>query len=248
MEKGKMNYDLIYQAYQLERQNAALAKIDKDFYEKVGALIKELKVEYDSESKSNPSSTKCMLLYDELKKVRTLFREIYDYRIRKIALMALTGAGEGSVDMRGLADIETAIFEQLLATLKRSHDDISCIEQAGLVPPATAVKARSDAVEAPSVGTSVPETPKARSPSDRIETAPATEVVKVEAGPRTCPPPEPAPAKKKTLVLVQVLEDIPKFLGEGGDIYTLKKKDYVSLPKLMAERLEKQGKARIMPS
>ena len=58
---------------------------------------------------------------------------------------------------------------------------------------------------------------------------------------------EPA-AKKKRWVPVQILEDIPKFALEGGEVYILKKKDYASLPQQMAERLEKSGKARIMPS
>jgi len=235
MEKKeeKMSHDLIYQVYQRERQGAALSKVEKDFYEKVSLLIKDLKDEYDAESKTNPSSTKCMLLYDELKKVRTLFLEIYEYRIRKIALMALTGASEGSVDIKSLVGMETGLFEQLMVTLRRGYEDIGRVELGGAPAPVVSmpsVKAEPGAL--PTMGV----TPRPREPTDEtgkdIPAAPA----------------EIVPVKKKKLVAVQILEDIPKFAGEGGEVYMLKKKDYASLPQTMAERLEKTGKARIMPT
>ena len=231
MEKKeeKMSYDLIYQVYQRERQGAGLSKVEKDFYEKVGALIKGLKDEYDAESKTNPSSTKCMLLYDELKKVRTLFLEIYEYRIRKIALMALTGAAEGSVDMKSLVGMETGLFEQLMVTLRRGYEDIGRVEIGGA--PVPFVPGPVINVE-PVQSTEINQIPSETMSQTGKETAPA----------------EPAPLKKKKLVAVQILEDIPKFAGEGGEVYVLKKKDYASLPQMMAERLEKTGKARIMPS
>jgi len=231
MEKKeeKMSYDLIYQVYQRERQGAGLSKVEKDFYEKVGALIKGLKDEYDVESKTNPSSTKCMLLYDELKKVRTLFLEIYEYRIRKIALMALTGAAEGSVDIKALVGMENGLFEQLMTTLRHGYDDIGRVELGG----------------AP--------VPFAPGPAIKVEPAPSTEIspMPTESAGQSAneaAPAEAAVVKKKKLVAVQILEDIPKFAGEGGEVYVLKKKDYASLPQMMAERLEKTGKARIMPS
>jgi DNA replication initiation complex subunit (GINS family) len=228
-KEEKMSYDLIYQVYQRERQGAALSKVEKDFYEKVGGLIKGLKEEYDTESKTNPSSTKCMLLYDELKKVRTLFLEIYEYRIRKIALMALTGASEGSVDIKSLVGMETGLFEQLMVTLRRGYEDIGRVELGGApapVAPMSSANVEVGTLQSTSPGTHASE-PGKDSPSAPIE---------------------PAPIKKKKLVAVQILEDIPKFAGEGGEVYILKKKDYASLPQVMAERLEKTGKARIMPT
>ena len=234
MEKKeeKMSYDLIYQVYQRERQGAALSKVEKDFYEKVSLLIKGLKDEYDAESKTNPSSTKCMLLYDELKKVRTLFIEIYEYRIRKIALMALTGASEGSVDIKSLVGMESGLFEQLLVPLRRGYEDIGRVELGGIPTPVVSmpsVKVEPGAL--PSTGA----TPHPRETRDETgKDIPAAE--------------QPVPIKKKKLVAVQILEDIPKFAGEGGEVYSLKKKDYASLPPMMAERLEKTGKARIMPT
>jgi DNA replication initiation complex subunit (GINS family) len=235
MEKKeeKMSHDLIYQVYQRERQGAALSKVEKDFYEKVSSLIKDLKDEYDAESKTNPSSTKCMLLYDELKKVRTLFLEIYEYRIRKIALMALTGASEGSVDIKSLVGMEAGLFEQLMVTLRRGYEDIGRVELGGAptsVVSMPSIKAESGVL--PTTGI----TPHQRETTDETgKDIPA-------------PPAEPVPVKKKKLVAVQILEDIPKFAGEGGEVYMLKKKDYASLPQMMAERLEKTGKARIMPT
>jgi len=252
-EKEKMSYDLIYQVYQKERQGAALTKVEKDFYEHVATLIKGLSDDYDAESKNNPSSTKCMLLYDELKKIRTLFREIYEYRIRKIALMALTGASEGSVDTRNLVGIETTIFDHLMTILKKSYDDVGRVEQGCQIPmgaypsqkapePEATMQPLASPMKHPSAATDA--TGKAVAGADK-----ATEVVSVENCQKEAAKPAAEPAlMKKKWVAVQILEDIPKFAGEGGEVYILKKKDYASLPLTMAERLEKMGKARIMPT
>ena len=174
-----------------------------------------------------------MLLYDELKKVRTLFLEIYEYRIRKIALMALTGASEGSVDIKSLVGMEMGLFEQLMVTLRRGYEDIGRVELGGApapIIPMTSVKAEPGAH--PTMGI----TTRPREATDETgKDIPAA-------------PTETGPVKRKKLVAVQILEDIPKFAGEGGEVYLLKKKDYASLPQMMAERLEKTGKARIMPT
>jgi len=236
-DKEKMSYDLVYQVYQKERQTAALSKLDRDFYDRVANLIKGLSDEYDAESKTNPSSTKCMILYDELKKIRTLFHEIYEYRIRKIALMALTEASEGTVDTKGLVDQEISVFQQLKAILKKSYDEVGSVENGCPVP--ADLQARVLNVEAKPAPTVPARQPEA---GPVLADGKAAEVGNVQAVPAD------APIKKKKTVPVQILEDIPKFAVEGGEVYTLKKKDYVSLPQTMAERLEKLGKARIMPT
>jgi len=53
-----MTYDLVYQVYQDERQKTLLSKVEKDFYESVAELIRELKESYDEVSKGAPSSAK----------------------------------------------------------------------------------------------------------------------------------------------------------------------------------------------
>jgi len=266
MEKKeeKMSYDLIYQVYQRERQGAALSKLEKDFYDKVAGLIKGLKDEYDTESRTNASSTKCMLLYDELKKVRTLFREIYEYRIRKIALLALTGASEGSADTKNLIGMEGSVFDQMMMVLRLGYDEIGRVEQGSMPAQAIAPITKSLVAPAPSPETVTPSAIAVNKPSDagpREVTASADKGRGAPDGPGTISaehvhPTAPtsgtsvevAPVKRKKLVAVQILEDIPKFAGEGGEVYILKRKDYASLPQIMAERLEKMGKARIMPS
>ena len=246
-DKEKMSYDLIYQVYQKERQSAALTKLERDFYDRVAGLIKGLSDEYDAESKTNPSSTKCMILYDELKKIRTLFHEIYEYRIRKIVLMALTGASEGTVDTKSLVDLEASVFDQLKAILKKSYDEVGLVETGCPVPGGVPSRAMgTEAKPAPAVAArqTTDVGPKAALADGKV-----AEVVNVQSCPtEAARPATEAPVKKKKVVTVQILEDIPKFAAEGGEVYTLKKKDYASLPQPMAERLEKQGKARIMPT
>lgn len=239
MERPTVTYDLIYQVYQKERQSALLSSIHRDFYEDVAKLIKELRMEYETENKKNPTSAKTMLLHDELKKTRMLILEIYDYRIRKITLLALTSASEGSVTTKHLVERELTIFENLSNILKNGFDEIVMVEQGRFditQEPDEAGRSRKEKVE--------------KGPSDVVEDEGVEDVCEKELVPKTTAKARTTEKgdQKKKLVAVQILEDLPKFMGEGGEVYVLKKKDFASLPATMAKRLEKEGKARIMPS
>ena len=58
---------------------------------------------------------------------------------------------------------------------------------------------------------------------------------------------EPAEAEEPDSAIVQVLEDIPPFVGVDHT-YELKKDDIVSLPMQFADLLSSKGKARIVES
>jgi DNA replication initiation complex subunit (GINS family) len=252
MEGGKMTYDLVYQVYQDERQKTLLSKVDKDFYESVAELIRELKEGYDEVSKETPSSAKAMLLLDELKKLRTLIREIFEYRIRKVALLALTAASEGSVDTKNLVGREVLVFDQIFNILKGGYDDILQVEQGvvSIVPASDGEGTKTKVTE--KEGGKVKAS--GRVPvADKAEEGVKTDEVKVaepveKKKPVTADTGKGTKGKERNTVAVLILEDIPKFLGQGGEVYSLKKKDFTSLPLAMAKRLVKEGKARIMPS
>jgi len=253
MEKPRMTYDLVYQVYQDERQKTLLSKVEKDFYESVAELIKELKESYDEVSKEAPSSAKAMLLLDELKKLRTLVREIYEYRIRKVALLALTAASEGSVNTKNLVGREMSVFERIFNILKGGYDEILQVEQGVVTIVPTTDGEGTKTQVAIKEETEVKETvaDKAEVTAKKV----TTEEVKVGELPEKAKPVTSDTAKatkrktkERRTVAVLILEDIPKFLGQGGEVYSLKQKDFTSLPLAMAKRLVKEGKARIMPS
>lgn len=246
MQKAKMSYDLVYQVYQRERQSALLSKVEKDFYEDVATLIRELNNEYEAENGKGPTSTKTMVLHDELKKLRTLIREIYEYRIRKITLLALTAAHEGTVDTKHLVGKELIIFEQLSGILQKNHEEIVKVEHGIFTISSddagadTGVKVEGNMVEKVSdVKTKA---------TEKGTTVEEKEVEAVAAKKKERAEEKRVRPRTRKLIAVQILEDLPKFMGEGGEVYILKKKDYASLPQAMAERLEKEGKARIVPS
>jgi DNA replication initiation complex subunit (GINS family) len=238
MEKNKLTHDLVHQVYQAERQNALLSQVDKDFYEKVAELIKGLKEDYEEVSRKAASSSKAMVLLDELKKIQTLVREIYEYRIRKVALMALTAASEGTVDKKNMVGREIAVYENIYGILKEGYEEILRVEEGtltiGAVDKATVEKRPAEKKEAKAEKKATSE-----EPIDIVDKGPSKEPAKADAG---------KTKKKQKNVNVLILEDIPRYMGEGGEVYHLKKKDYASMPLAMAKRLEKQGKARIMPS
>lgn len=253
-----MTYDLIYQVYQDERQKALLSKVEKDFYERVAELISELKEEYDRASKQAPSSAKAMLLLDELKKIRILVREIFEYRIRKVALLALTAASEGTVSTKDLLGREVQVYEQISNVLKGGYEDILKVEQGIFM--IGAAERKEEKVPSSKDGDADEKVMEPRDTTlvedsgiDEVPDTPiATEVSVAEVTEkRTTPPSDAVPAgrtKDKKTVAVLILEDIPRYMGLGGEVYHLKKKDFTRLPLVMAKRLVSEGKARIMPS
>jgi DNA replication initiation complex subunit (GINS family) len=257
-----LGYDDLRKILGKERRTPLLTNLRRDFYHSVSELSGELVKGYEEENRKDPTSSKTMMLHEELRKVRDLGREVYDHRINKITRMALTAAGGETVDESNLVEGEKEVYEKLVAVLSRSYGDLMgtgygsfrVADQSQRPQPLTqqtepGLASLGDA----KVGTAVVGT-------DELEVVTATRdgpssgvsppVAEPSKDPGSDAATANAPGARKRMgggtghTVVQILEDLPPFKGLDRKDYNLKKKDVISLPSAIADNLVKAKKAK----
>jgi DNA replication initiation complex subunit (GINS family) len=216
-----VNFERVTKVYREESGKKTLVNLEADFYDKLAAYVARLHEGANAEAQKNPNSPKALILQDELRKVRKRRDQIFTYRERKLALLASSRASGAEVEVPHLTTQELALFESMVALLKKSRADAFGGHPIGSEPPVSA-----SASEPPS-------------PPAKGKTA-AIKMIRAEDTKRTTIAPT-----LKDHVLVHVLEDLPPFAGIDTT-YRLKKEDVVTLPKTIAQILVDRGKARIV--
>ena len=216
----EVNFERVTKVYREESGKKTLVSLEADFYDRLAAYVARLDEGANAEAQKDPNSPKALLLQDELRKVRKRRDQIFTYRERKLALLASSRASGAEVEVPHLTTQESALFENMVALLKKSRADAF-----GPLPHAV------EETAAP------PPRPKGAAPSKEPE---RMRVVRAEDTKRT-----PVAPTLKDHVLVHVLEDIPPFAGIDTT-YRLKREDVVTLPKTIAQILVDRGKARIV--
>lgn len=217
----EVNFERVTKVYREESGKKTLVTLEADFYDKLAAYVTRLDESANKEAQKDPNSPKALLLQDELRKVRKRRDQIFTYRERKLALLASSRASGAEVDVPNLTTQERALFEQMVALLKKSRSDAFGGSPFGSEP-------------APPAGQPGEAADAAKKEPERIQ------VVRADATKRVVVPPS-----LKDHVLVHVLEDLPPFAGIDTT-YRLKKEDVVTLPKTIAQILVDRGKARIV--
>ena len=217
----EVNFERVTRVYREESGKKTLVTLEADFYDKLATYIGRLDDAANKESQKDPNSPKALLLQDELRKARKRRDQIFTYRERKLALLASSRASGGEGEVPNLPTQERALFDDMVALLKKSRVDAFGGPQPGTdaVAPAESVPAKS-------------EPPKKE--GERMK------VLRADATKRIATPPT-----LKDHVLVHVLEDLPPFAGIDTT-YRLRKEDVVTLPKTIAQILVDRGKARIV--
>src|SRR5467141_352777 len=221
----EVNFERVTKVYREESGKKTLVNLEADFYDKLAEYVARLDEGANAEAQKDPNSPKALLLQDELRKVRKRRDQIFTYRERKLALLASSRASGAEVEVPHLTTQERALFDSMVALLKKSRADAF----GGSVP--AAMESPPPPTEAPQGAP--PDSAKAKVP-ERMK------VIRAENTKRTTVPPS-----LKDHVLVHVLEDLPPFAGIDTT-YRLKKEDVVTLPKTIAEILVGRGKARIV--
>ena len=217
----EVNFERVTKVYREESGKKTLVNLEADFYDKLAAYVARLDEGANAEAQKDPNSPKALLLQDELRKVRKRRDQIFTYRERKLALLASSRASGAEVEVPHLTTQESALFENMVALLKKSRADAF-----GPLPHA--------AEATPSPESQRPKGPATSKEPERMR------VVRAEDTKRA-----PVTPTLKDHVLVHVLEDLPPFAGIDTT-YRLKKEDVVTLPKTIAEILVGRGKARIV--
>ena len=228
MADETVDFERVTKVYREESSKKTLSRLEPDFYGKLAVYLKGLERKATEAVAKSPNSPQAMLLQDELRKVLKKRDQIFQYRERKIALLASLRASGGEADISGLATPEAELFDRLVGLLKQAREVAFGAAMAPAPGPATATPSPR------------PPAPAAASPAAPPSPAPAPVFQRLAEPPKKIAPPAP-----KDLVVVHVLEDIPSFAGIDAK-YTLKKEDVVTLPRAIAKVLIDRGKVRIV--
>lgn len=121
MAAEEITLDRILQVYREESRRKGLTSLEPDFWTKVRGYVGELEGELARETGRDPNSAKAALLRDELKKVLKRREQIWQYRERKMALMACSAAAGAAADTSPLTPVEVQAFQELMGVLDRGR-------------------------------------------------------------------------------------------------------------------------------
>jgi len=217
----EVNFERVTKVYREESGKKTLVNLEADFYDKLAAYVARLDEGANAEAQKNPNSPKALLLQDELRKVRKRRDQIFTYRERKLALLASSRASGAEVEVPHLTTQESALFENMVALLKKSRADAF-----GPVP--------QKAEPTPADQAPHSKAPPPTKEPERMRVVRSEDTKRIAVAPTL-----------KDHVLVHVLEDIPPFAGIDTT-YRLRREDVVTLPKTIAQILVDRGKARIV--
>jgi len=126
MPKEELNCEKLRQILEMERmerirKNRGLTKIDPDFYSNLTNYLNGLQRSFEEEYKINPTSSKTILLRDELNRAKNLSENIFEIREEKIVMASLSTIKGGKPDLSLMVKEEKTLYEDLLNVLKESR-------------------------------------------------------------------------------------------------------------------------------
>src|SRR3989442_1480205 len=108
MAEEPVTFERITKLYREESQKKSLTLLEPDFWEKVARYVTQLESDLTAARAKDPNSKAAMLLQDELRKVLQKREQIYQYRERKLGLLAgQIATGAKVLTERGKARVVT---------------------------------------------------------------------------------------------------------------------------------------------
>src|SRR2546428_3171337 len=117
MAEEPVNFERITKLYREESGKKSLTAVEPDFWDKVQNYLSSLESELAAARAKDPNSKASMLLQDELRKVLQKREQIYQYRERKLGLLAGQIASGATTESRGLARPEPELLQKLVTVL-----------------------------------------------------------------------------------------------------------------------------------
>ncbi len=117
MAEEPVTFERITKLYREESQKKSLTLLEPDFWEKVARYVTQLESDLAAARAKDPNSKAAMLLQDELRKVLQKREQIYQYRERKLGLLAGQIASGATTESRGLARPEPDLLQKLVTVL-----------------------------------------------------------------------------------------------------------------------------------
>jgi len=156
MAEEPVNFERVTKLYREESGKKSLTPLEPDFWDKVARYVASLEGDLAAARGKDPNSKASMLLQDELRKVTQKREQIYQYRERKLALLAGQIAGGANTETRGLTRPEQELLQRLVALLSETRK--AAFHPAAPTPvafaqaPAAAQPVASSAAEPPPKG------------------------------------------------------------------------------------------------
>ena len=227
----EFTFETIAKVYREERKQTTLTKLPINFYRNLRDYIDRLHQGYLAARKEDPNSPKTVMLEDEFGRSQKRFNQIYEYRERKIMVLALSASNGGSPDTSPLTVEEKTALEDMIETLMKSRSSIISANQENSCEPQTFLKSE-EKVTPPEKDNEIDEPKESKAQEELHE----NEIAETREG---------KPHEENPVILV--LEDIPSFSTEERAL-SLKKDDVISLPKRYANILCRKEKARVIHS
>jgi len=201
MPDDPVTFERITKVYREESQKKGLTPLEPDFWDKVARYVDHLEGDLAASRAKDPNAKAVMLLQDEHRKAQQKREQIYQFRERKISLLASQIAGGSGAEAKGLTRSEQDLLHRLVDLLKGARG-------AALRVPGTLPAAAPPSATAPAPAP--PEAPSAAEPK-----APKGVVVHVlEDVPPFAGPDGTYRLKKEDVVMVH--PSIAKVLMERG--------------------------------
>jgi len=189
-EKKEITYEELMSIHRQESKQQFLAKVPSDFYALVSKYLDALETRCSDESEKN-SDISGMLL-NQLKRAQEKSVEIYELRMRKIALMAMTSAFGASSRLENSTPEEREAFDSLKNFFTEHHSSVF--------------------KSAPDIRGIEPAEPKSEEESE-------TKVEKAESPEQK---EEPAGSEGGDTVIIKILENLPAFAGADRNYQLMK--------------------------
>jgi DNA replication factor GINS len=218
----QMTFDDLSAVYRAEMKSQLLSEVRKDLYDSLKRLQESVRKEYETEFSKDPDSIMCEGLNERRKKLTITVQKIIGLRMEKIAKMALRAAmgAENVVDK--LTPEEREYYDNIVAASKRLRG--------------TTVKdGKRNVTQDILAGTD--RTPVMNDVPD--------DAVIANEGEELIERPRKDTEPKEEMVVIRILEDIPRFAGPDRD-YVLKKEDIIRMPTAFAGALIKHEKAALL--
>lgn len=223
-EENVVSYETFRKFHRKEKRNKRLQELPKEFYQACQDWLKRKRRTFE---KSRGDTTS---LY-EIDNVKRIIKDIYDRREKKILLMALHTVRSGATPENLLPE-ERKFYDKAVSLLKDSREDLL-----KKVTEEEREEAKSgEEVEEEEIYNENEEKEEGEEENEKIEKKAEKEKIKSN---------ETEIKVKDNFRLVKVLEETPKFMGTDLKPYgPLDQGDLVTLPKDVAELLEKKDKVK----
>ena len=120
MDQEDINYKILREIQQKEKNSPLLTKIDKNFYKKFLEYVKNLELIVKKEK----DSRKVKLFSDEIENTRKIALNIYELREKKITQMALSKVRGGKPDLKNLIENEKKFLDSLFDVIVNIRNEV----------------------------------------------------------------------------------------------------------------------------